>query len=87
MTSARRRSAARHLVLIAAAWFVAGCAGGNESVVRSSAAAEFRCDERAIRVTYLGDDHYQATGCGQRERFAFHDRSTCPSGRCPYRGR
>lgn len=71
-------------------WALVGGIGGlscttTDGLVRSAAAEEFGCDERAIRVTYLGDDHYEAVGCGRRERYAFHDRETCPSGRCPYR--
>ncbi len=78
-----RRGALRQGCLLLGAWALVGC-GGNESLVRDSAAAEFNCDERAVRVTYMGNEHYEAVGCGQRERYAFHDRDHCPNGRCPF---
>lgn len=79
-----RLGAPRQLLLTLGALVLFGCGGGNESLVRDSAAQEFNCDERAIRVTYMGNEHYEAVGCGKRERYAFHDRDHCPNGRCPF---
>ena len=79
-----RRGALRHVLVAMSAWTLFGCGGGNEALVRDEAAADLNCDERAIRVTYMGNEHYEAVGCGQRERYAFHDRDHCPNGRCPF---
>jgi hypothetical protein len=73
-------------MLLSLGLFASGCTSSQAALVRSQSAAEWGCDKEAINVSYLGNDLYQASGCGHVEEYGFHPEGVCNHDHsCPLR--